>query len=1114
MANNDTMATQKNNQKSQNNTGRSRLADRFHSLGGIDWTTIGILALLVFFGTYLRVYFDFSQAIANGYPGLSGGSDADYYFRVLTYAMTTGHQLEFDKLLNYPLGAGNPFLPFYVWSSVLAAWPISFIFHLPPTASIYSGVLSGEVAAYVLISAFSGVVSIIIAYYLGKELFDRHTGIFAAAFMTFFPSIVSESTVGFGVHDPFILMMTAIFFFLLFRSLNTINGRRWIESYTKEDSFLPDFKSVRTGLRKYASENRQSLTYAMMAGIVVASIANAWEGFSYLLVIFSMFYLVQSFIYKFKNRDTLALTSIYAVVGGSLLLFSLPIYLLGQHLYPWYVVAVVFFFATFIIGLIYTVARDVPWLTVIASFVIGILALLAIGEIAVKPLIHEIVNYIFVAQSYFVKTAVYTTIAEALAPPFSLLALSLGGAVFFIAFAELIYMLYTSRRSISNSMLLFAVWCVVAIFMAVSTVRFILDATTVFAILGGKGLSSIVRWTNFGDVKKGYATYGFSWSGTKKSIKPKHVIVILFIAVLIVLPVVWTGIDAATPVTAKQQLNTQVYNLVPGFLRPPGYVNNGSSTFYFGGFGYSLSTQSDYFPAAWEWLHNQTSSIVPSWQRPAYLSWWDYGSAAVTKANVPTVADDFQQGYHVASAVLFSQNQTQLISLLSARVMYGAYVHNGNRLPSNITTLLGGYGINSSYVQSVYSDPAKYTQTVLSNPQVYGPFASSVTPPNVMWAVLMVTLSKIGLNNAVQLYQQISYLTHYFIGYFSVDTRLFPFSATNTGVFYAPAFLGGRPIIGPGVYNIPYDYYTLTASTVTGLSYPIQNLPPNTPVSSYSINYQPMFYNSTLYRFFMGYSAYSLIGQGLQGLPGLAGGFLSTPQLQNLQPLPGWMMSHFFMAYRTAYFNPYPIQYVKDHPNAWKAIDVSAALKLLKKDPNNQNYTVDLSPRSDYGNGIVIMQYYPGAYINGTVLLGNGQPASGVRVTLLDQWGIPHNISYTNSQGRYSVIAPPGNDTVVFSTGSLSSPSARVAGIGQFFAEQPYNVSYGQAMRNPTLNTTTGLPAFNIAAKTVTLNSTSLSGYVFYDSSRSGTFTPGSSTLLNNISVRIANTTTGQSFTV
>ncbi len=1115
MANNVTSVTRKNNQNAQSPTIRSRIADRLTPLRGIDWETLGILALLVFFGTYLRVYFGFSQAIAHGYPGLSGGSDADYYFRVLTYAMTTGHQLEFDRLLNFPVGGKNPFLPFYVWSTVLAAWPISFLFHLPPTASIYSGVLSGEVAAYLLIPAFSGVVTIIVAYYLGKELFDKHTGIFAAALMAFFPSIVSESTVGFGVHDPFVLMLTAVFFFLLFRSLNTINGRRWVESYTKKDSRMLDIRAIYSGLRKYAAENKQSLTYALMAGIVVASIANAWEGFSYLLVIFSLFYLVQSFIYKFKNRDTLALTSIYAVVGSSLLLFSLPIYFLGQHVYPWYIVAVVFFLGSFLVGAVYTVTRDVPWLTLITSFVISILAVLAFGEFVDKSLLHLIVANVLLAQSYFIKTAVYTTIAEALAPPFSLLALSLGGAIFFIAFAELVYGLYSSRKSISNSAMLFAVWSVIAIFMAVSTVRFILDATTVFVILGGKGISSLIRWTNFGEVKKGFNTYGFSWSGAKKSIKFKHLIVIIFMAFIIVLPVVWTGIDAATPTTAKQSLNSQVYNILPSFLRPPGYSDNASSSpYYFGGFGYSLSTQSGYFPAAWEWLHNQTAGIEPSWQRPAYLSWWDYGSAAVTKAGVPTVADDFQQGYHLASAALFSQNQTQLISLLSARVMYGVFVHDGNALPSNITTLLSGYGLNVSLILSIYSQPAKYTQTVLSNPQVYGPFANNVAPLNVMWAMLMATLSRIGLNNSVQLYQQLSYDTHYFIDYFSVDTRLFPFGATNTGVFYAPAFLGGRPIIGPGVYNIPFNYYTLTASTVTGLSYPIQNLPPNTQVSSYSINYQPMFYNMTLYRFFMGYSGYDLTGAGgLQGLPGLAGSFLSTPGLQNLQPLPGWMMSHFFMAYRTAYFNPYPIQYVKDHPNSWKAIDVSTALKLLKQDPNNQNYTIDLSPQSDYGNGIVIMQYYPGAYVNGTVLLNNGEPAAGVRVSMLDRWGIPHDIAYTNSQGKYSLLAPPGNDTVVFSTGSLSSVSSRVAGIGQFFAEQKYAVSYSQAMRSQALNTTTGLPAFNIAAKTMTLNATSISGHVFYDSTISGTFNPGVSRLLLNASVRITNTTTGQSFT-
>lgn len=1081
-------------------------------LARIDWRTVGVLAFFVMLGAYLRIYFDFSQAIAGGYPGLSGGSDADYYFRVLRYALVTGHQLEFDPLLNYPLGARNPFLPFYVWTTVMGAWVISFLFHLPLITSIYSGKLSAGVAAYVMMSALSGVISIIIAYYLGKELFDKYTGIFAAGLMAFMPSIVSESTVGFGVHDPFILMMTALLFFFLFRSLNTVNGVRWVERWNRKGSILPDFYSIKSGLKNYFQNNKRSLTYALMAGIVLASIANAWEGFSYLLVIISVFYLVQSFIYKFKNRDTLALSAIWLVVSLSLLVFSLPIYFLGQHIYPWYIVAVAFFAGTVVLGAVYTVARDVPWLTLIVAILVGVGVILVGAEVLDRHIIHVIVGYIFTAQSYFIKTTVYTTIAEALAPPFSLLALSLGGSIFFIAFAELAYIFYISRRKISDAMTLFVVWSILAVFMAVTTVRFILDATTVFVILGGKGLVSFIRWTNFGEVKKGYQTYGINWSGTKKSVKLKHIIALFLIVSIVILPLVWSGIDAATPTTLKEQLNTQVYDILPSFLRPTGYTNNGSSTYYFGAFGYSLSTINDYFPAAWQWLYEQNKNITPAYDRPAYLSWWDYGSASITKAEVPAVADDFQQGYHFASAVLFSQNETQLIALLSARVMYGVYVHDGGSLPRNITSTLQGYGLNSSYIESVYRDPAQFTRTVLANPQIYGPFASNVAPPNVMWAVLMATISKIGLNNTVNLYQQLSQMTHYYIGYFSVDARLFPFSATDTGVFYAPALLGGRPMAGPTVYNIPYDYYTINATSSTGVNYPLQSIPPNTQVVSYSINYQPLFYNMTLYRFFMGYSAYDLTHQAIGGFPGLSGSFLSDPSLQNLQPLPGWMMSHFFMAYRTAYYNPYPIQYVKYHPNAWRAIDVSTALKLLKQDPNNQNYTVDLSPQSDYGNGIVIMEYYPGAYINGTVTYPNGQPASGVRATILDEWGIPHEIVYTNSQGRYSLIAPPGNDTVVFSTGQLSSPSSVVAGIGQVVGEQTYNVSYAEAMRYPNINVTTGFPAFNILAKPFTLNTTSINGYVFFDSSRSGTYTPGLSTLLTNVTVRIVNTTTGLAY--
>jgi len=1094
---------------------KNAYSQRLSFLKGADWDAFWALLLIVLLGAYLRFYFDFWPSISNGYPGLSGGSDADFYFNVMYYALNTGHQLLYYPMLDYPLGSYNPFLPFYVWSNVLLAYPISFIFHLPLTTSIYSGRLSAGVVAFVSMSAFAGVISIVVVYFLGKELFSRETGIVAAALMAFMPSILSESTVGFGVHDPFIMMMTAIVFFFLFRSLNTISGNRWVDRWNRKGSFMPDLPSIRSGVRNYLDTNRRSLLYAAMAGVFLGTVANAWEGYTYIIVIISLFYLIQSFLYKIKNRDTMALTFIYTVSVVITLVFSYPVYAGSHAIYPWYYVSVLFFVLTIPIGLVYTFTRDVPWLTVLTGLVIAALAVVGGLEIGDRRYIHTIMGRFLNAQSYFIKSPVYTTIAEALAPPFSLLVLSLGGVIFFIAFAELAYMFYRApKKGFSNSQLLLVIWSIIAIFMAVSTVRFVLDATTLFVLLGGEGIVALINWTNFGEVRKGLQTYGSSWSGIRKSVKLKHVIVTLFVAFVIVLPLVWTGIDAATPTTMKQQMNSQVYNILPSFLRPPGYSNNGSSIYYFGGFGYSLSTLGNYFPDAWEWLAQRNVNITPLSARPAYLSWWDYGSAAVTKAQVPTVADDFQQGYHVAAAFLFSQNQTQAIALLAARVLFGSYVHSGNTLPANVSGLLASYGINVSYVENVMAHPGAYTQLVLSNPQIYGPFASNVASRNVMWAVLMVVLSKVGLNNIVNLYQSLSRLTHYFIGYFSVDTRLFPFSATDTGVFYAPAFLGGRPMVGPGVYNIPSNYYTITATTSDGLTYPVQSVPAGSTVVSYSINYQPLFYNMTLYRFFMGYSGYAITGQNITGLPGLSGQFLTDPQLQGYQPLPGWMESHFEMVYRTAYYNPWPLKYVAAHPNAWRAIDYSTALSLLKKDPNNQNYTVDLSPQSDFENGIVIMEYYPGAFVNGTVVNAMGAPVAGVRVTLLDQWGIPHDVAYTNSKGTYSLIAPQGKDTVVYSTGPLSSPSDNITQVGNVLTEKTVNVSYSQAMRYPTLNYTTGLPAYNIELGVLRLANTSVSGQVFFDEGNNTTYTPGITPPVTDVNVTFTNQTSGLSYTV
>ncbi|MEM3851472.1 MAG: carboxypeptidase regulatory-like domain-containing protein [Methanomassiliicoccales archaeon] len=1090
----------------------TRTSGFYTLLRQLDWPAFAAILVIVLIATYLRFYFDFSSTLTGGFPSLSGGSDADFYFDVLSYALHTGHQMLFDPMLNYPLGSNNPFLPFYVWSTVMITWPVAFLFHLPVITPVHSTAISAAVVAFSAISAISGIVASIIAYFLGKELFSREAGIIAAALVAVLPSFLSESTAGFGVHDPFVLMLTALFFFFTFRALNTVNGVRWVERWNVRGSFKPDFESIGKGLHSYYQENKRSLIYAFMSGIVLASIANAWEGFSYIVVIVSLFYLIQSFIYKFRNRDTLALSSIYLVQNMAMLIFSFDVYYQTASIYPWFYVGILFFLGTLLLGVIYTITRDVPWLTVLVSLAVALLLVFGGLEVLDKPFLHGLVQKVLLAQSYFIKSPVYTTIAEALAPSFSLLVLSLGGAIFFIAFAQMLYMFYKSPRKLSNSHVLLIIWFIIATFMAVTTVRFVLDATTTFALMSAEGLVLLLEWVNFGEVRKGISNFGLSWTGIRRSVKIKHILAVLFVAFVICMPVSWMAIDAATPSTMKQSLNTQVYDLLPSFLHPPGYVNNGSNPYYFGGFGYSLESPNTYFPAAWSWLDNYTSNIASYSERPAYLSWWDYGSEVVTFAQVPTVADDFQQGYHLASAFLFSQNETQAVALLAARLMYGSFEGNGSYLSPAMYSLLQSYGINASYVQNVMQHPGNYKSLVLSEPSIYGPFSSDVTSPSVMYAVLMVVLSRIGLNQVVNLYQTISKLTGKFIDFFSVDSRLIPFSATDTGVFYAPAFLGGRPVAGPGVYNIPYNYYTITATTTTGLTYPLQSIPPGSQVSSYSINYQPLFYNMTLYRMFFGYSGYDLTGQNISGLPGLSGDFTTDPQISNYQPLPGWMMSHFEMVYRTAYYNPWPLKYVAAHPNAWVAIDYSTAIKLIKENPSFTNYTVDLSPTSDFENGIVLMQYFPGAFVNGTVLLSNGKPASGIRVTILDQWGIPHDVVYTNAQGKYSAVAVAGNDTVVLSTGPLTSVQENLSQTGLILKQYSINVSQAAALRDPVINMSTGLPAYDMNMGTLVLNQTGMTGHVFFKAPANYTFSAQYSVPVKGVTVLARNATSGQTY--
>ena len=156
-----------------------------------------------------------------------------------------------------------------------------------------------------------------------------------------------------------------------------------------------------------------------------------------------------------------------------------------------------------------------------------------------------------------------------------------------------------------------------------------------------------------------------------------------------------------------------------------------------------------------------------------------------------------------------------------------------------------------------------------------------------------------------------------------------------------------------------------------------------------------------------------------------------------------WNQTHFRVVYRTAYYNPYPEADVANHTDAWMAISFDEALTLRAEIAAGQ--AIGVVDMSAYGlaQGIVFVQYYDGAIIDGQVTTESGLPYPGVWVTVLDEYGIPHDYVKTDSEGRYSLIVPFGDVKVVYSYGTLDKRTL----IANELSRKSLTVSYAQAMR-------------------------------------------------------------------
>ncbi len=952
------------------------------------WMVLISLVLIFAMALFLRSYFGFAEATKYGAPFLvSGGSDSYYHERAIETAAYQHHSLLRDPMLNYPIGSNNPRPPTYAWSIVLMGYLIS-----PFTGDLASAL------SYALIfsTAIWGALTVFPVYFIGKKAFNRKVGIIAAFLIATLPAHMQRSPLTNADHDAFVLFFSVTSIYFLLQALENLREKEWVDRWR-------DFGGLRSGITEMLRENRTAFLYASLSAVSILTIALTWKGFSYIYLILMFYFVIQIFINRFRNIDATTITTIATITLVLPLLLSLPYYVFSNQI-AWLIAPAAMAATAVGLGIVFSLTKKLPWTLVIPSLILGLIILTLLTMIFFPSIIETVGRQ----TGYFTRSKVYKTIAEAQAPYFSNLVLSFGIATFFLALLGVGWIMWKMRKNWNPYFVFFVIWSAESIYMALSAARFMFNASPAFALASAWVIYYLIRKADFRSIKKTYRSLrGNKLYAIKKSVKIKHVLVALFLVFMIILPNVWFAVDAGIPSNEKKKYDREIYTAMPEFLRPDPAIFNESSgrTWYLGAFGYSLPIPDQYWPSAWRWLSTQDSDKLPE-DRPGFLSWWDYGFECIQQGKHPTVADNFQAGYQIAGNFIMAQNETDAISLLIERILDSEYRAKTGKFTERSVELMKRH-ISDSDVKKIidiYRNPQSYVDEILSNPDKYGPYDSVMNDLNARYIASRGVLMKYDREELVSFLHDLEQMTGKRISYFAIDSRLIPFSAQNTGIFYAPAVLSDHRISSGG-YRLPYDFYEIYAVTEYGKKYPINDVPDDVrdQIDHTVIEYKDMFYNTMLYRNYFGYSPKEA-GSSENGLPGL------SENLRNMQPMPGWGLAHFRLVYRTAYWNPY--EDYKNHSNAWKAVSLEEAMKYQKEGIG----VVDMSPNTMY-NGVTFLEYYEGAIINGTVKTSEGTPVGNIRVTVYDEYGIPHETVFTDKNGRYSVIAPFGNVTLVASTG-------------------------------------------------------------------------------------------------
>ncbi|DAC07840.1 MAG TPA: hypothetical protein D7H88_04585, partial [Candidatus Poseidoniales archaeon] len=619
------------------------------------------------------------NAFGTGNWDMTGGSDPWYMKRVVDYILANNAHLVFDADRFYPVGGINPRPPLFTWSMAIGAMVLEPFLSNPEDAVWWS---------MLALPAIYGALTVFPIAIMAKDHFGKGAGVLAAWLIAFMPAHVTHSTWALADHDAFVMLFISIGFMYWLRAVKYAGSARITKTTSAHPmSFVRAFNDV-------AQHRQAAMANAALAGVAFGIVALGWKGFVVGPSILFLAYALQVALNMFRRRDSTTLSVMFLVMLTTILLMVLPFYAHPQFnlvFDPTGLQPFLFIFGfTLAIAYVTTGFRDKPWLLVLGTLTAVATVFFAILYVLKTLELSNAWDVLFTGSGYFTKTKIFGTVAEANAPNRAQLFASFGPITFLLALIMGGGLLWRGLRHRNGTALVFGVWVFAATFMAWNAARFMFNATPIMAILGAAGIMAFWKWADWGRLVRSWKKFGIRTpadriSGARKAVWRTPQFSAVFLVMIMIFGQQATyGLDSAIPGTSNQEseIDEKIYNIMPDILRFDGlgFSILDSSTYdgrrYLGSFGSSFNDNG--WNAAYDWLANQDADMAYS-EKPAFVSWWDYGFQALSTGDHPSVSDNFQSGIPATGNMLLARNQDDLTAMFIWQLSEGdrAYATEG-----------------------------------------------------------------------------------------------------------------------------------------------------------------------------------------------------------------------------------------------------------------------------------------------------------------------------------------------------------------------------------------------------------------------------------------------------